>query len=119
MFSGRVSSWNLRDRHMAETLDALVAHLDRQGGRAKIVVWEHNSHLGDARATSMGREGELNVGQLVRERYETHLPSTSHKRASKVRIYPARTLDPAWGAGNSGFQTTVLVGFNTYTGTVT
>ncbi len=69
MFSGRVSSWNLRDRHMAETLNALVAHLEQQRGRAKVVVWEHNSHLGDARATSMSDDGELNVGQLVRERY--------------------------------------------------
>jgi erythromycin esterase-like protein len=69
MFQGRVSSWNLRDRHMAETLDHLVTHLDRQGDRTKVVIWEHNSHLGDARATEMGDAGELNVGQLVRERY--------------------------------------------------
>ena len=69
MFRGRIPSWNLRDRHMAETLDALVAHLDRAIGRAKVVVWAHNSHLGDARATEMGAEGELNVGQLVRERH--------------------------------------------------
>jgi erythromycin esterase-like protein len=69
MFRGRVSSWNLRDRHMAETLDQLVAHLDRHGGRTKIVLWAHNSHLGDARATDMGDAGELNVGQLVRQRY--------------------------------------------------
>ena len=69
MFRGRVSSWNLRDQHMAETLDALVAHLDRRGGRSKVVVWAHNSHLGDARATEMGRGGELNLGQLVRERH--------------------------------------------------
>jgi erythromycin esterase-like protein len=69
MFRGRVSSWNLRDCHMAETLDALTAHLHSQGQRAKIVVWEHNSHLGDARATEMGEAGELNVGQLVRQRY--------------------------------------------------
>jgi erythromycin esterase-like protein len=69
MFGGRVSSWNLRDRHMAETLDQLVAHLDRQGGRTKVVLWAHNSHLGDARATDMGDAGELNVGQLVRQRY--------------------------------------------------
>jgi erythromycin esterase-like protein len=69
MFRGRVSSWNLRDRHMAETLDQLVTHLDRQGGRTKIVLWAHNSHLGDARATDMGDAGELNVGQLVRQRY--------------------------------------------------
>ena len=70
MFLEEASSWNLRDRHMAETLDALVAHLERQDGRAKIVVWAHNSHIGDARATQMGQRGELNIGQLVRERYD-------------------------------------------------
>ena len=69
MFGGRVSSWNLRDRHMADTLDALAGHLDRRAGRAKIVVWAHNSHLGDARATESSRRGEWNVGQLVRERH--------------------------------------------------
>ena len=69
MFQGRISSWNQRDQHMAETLNALVAHLSRRQPRPKIVVWEHNSHLGDARATQMGERGELNVGQLVRERY--------------------------------------------------
>jgi erythromycin esterase-like protein len=69
MFLEEVSSWNLRDLHMAETLDALVAHLGRKGGPAKVAVWEHNSHLGDARATDMGRRGELNVGQLTREKY--------------------------------------------------
>ncbi len=70
MFRGRAESWNKRDRHMAETLEALVAHLENQGKKAKIVVWEHNSHLGDARATELGAGGELNVGQLVRERYD-------------------------------------------------
>jgi erythromycin esterase-like protein len=69
MFHGYVSSWNLRDRHMTDTLDALLAHLDRHGGRTKVVVWAHNSHLGDARATQMGETGEFNVGQLVRERH--------------------------------------------------
>ncbi|MGZ3352089.1 MAG: erythromycin esterase family protein, partial [Xanthobacteraceae bacterium] len=69
VFLEEVSSWNLRDRHMAETLDALVAHLGRKGSRAKIAVWEHNSHLGDARATEMGQRAELNVGQLTREKY--------------------------------------------------
>jgi erythromycin esterase-like protein len=69
MYLEEVSSWNLRDRHMVETLDALVTHLTRQGGDAKVALWAHNSHLGDARATEMGRRGELNVGQLVRERY--------------------------------------------------
>jgi len=70
MFRGRVSSWNLRDRHMADTLDRLVEHLaQRAGSPARVVVWEHNSHLGDARATEMGWQGELNVGQLAREKY--------------------------------------------------
>jgi erythromycin esterase-like protein len=69
MFRGRVSSWNLRDCHMAETLAALATYLQGQGQPAKIVVWAHNSHLGDARATEMGQAGELNVGQLVREQY--------------------------------------------------
>jgi erythromycin esterase-like protein len=69
MFLEEVSSWNLRDRHMAETLDVLVAHLGRKARPAKVAVWEHNSHLGDARATDMGQRGELNVGQLTREKY--------------------------------------------------
>jgi erythromycin esterase-like protein len=69
MYRAEVSSWNLRDRHMAGTLDALAEHLDRQYRYSKIVVWEHNSHVGDARATAMGARGELNVGQLARQRY--------------------------------------------------
>ncbi len=69
MYRAEVSSWNLRDRHMAATLDALVEHLDRRLGHTKVVVWEHNSHVGDARATSMSARGELNVGQLARQRY--------------------------------------------------
>lgn len=69
MFRGRVSSWNLRDSHMAETLEALAAHLKSENLPAKIVVWAHNSHLGDARATEMGERGEWNVGQLIREKY--------------------------------------------------
>jgi erythromycin esterase-like protein len=69
MYRAEVSSWNLRDRHMAGTLDALLEHLERQFHHAKIVVWEHNSHVGDARATAMGDRGELNVGQLTRQRH--------------------------------------------------
>jgi erythromycin esterase-like protein len=70
MFKGRVESWNLRDRHMAQTLEALDAHLSGKGARpARIAVWAHNSHLGDARATEMADLGELNLGQLMRERY--------------------------------------------------
>jgi erythromycin esterase-like protein/predicted phosphoribosyltransferase len=86
MFRGGVESWNLRDQHMAETLEELVAHLERTSGPAKVTLWEHNSHLGDNRATELGQAGQLNVGQLVRER---------HGRKA------------------------LLVGFTTYTGTVT
>ncbi len=69
MFVGRADSWNLRDRHMVDTLQELMRFLDRSQPGARVVVWAHNSHLGDARATQMGDQGELNVGQLVRERY--------------------------------------------------
>jgi erythromycin esterase-like protein/predicted phosphoribosyltransferase len=68
MFRGNIESWNLRDSHMAETLDALAAYLQQINGSAKLVVWAHNSHLGDARATELGQAGELNLGQLVRQR---------------------------------------------------
>ena len=70
MFEGRNASWNVRDTHMADTLDALREHLSRRrGDSARMVIWAHNSHIGDARATQMGREGELNLGQLVRQRH--------------------------------------------------
>jgi erythromycin esterase-like protein len=67
MFGGRSNTWNLRDAHMVETLFALRRHLRAQGRQGRIVVWAHNSHLGDARATQMGERGEWNVGQLLRE----------------------------------------------------
>lgn len=69
MFHGRVSSWNLRDSHMVETLQALDKHLQARGGTPRMVVWAHNSHLGDASATEMGDIGEWNVGQLARDRW--------------------------------------------------
>ncbi len=67
MFGGRVESWNLRDTHMMETLDALLTHVRQTSGDARAVAWAHNPHLGTARATQMGDIGELNLGQLVRE----------------------------------------------------
>ena len=69
MFGGQVESWNLRDTHMMETLDALLEWTTRRSEYARAVVWAHNSHLGDARATQMGEWGELNLGQLARQRY--------------------------------------------------
>ena len=69
MFGDSVSSWNLRDRHMMETFVALYGHLSLRQTPAKLVIWAHNSHVGDARATAMGQSGEWNIGQLVRQRY--------------------------------------------------
>ncbi len=69
MFRGRVSSWNLRDLHMADTVDRVIQHLSQSGKSAKVVLWAHNSHLGDARFTGMRLRGEHNVGQLLRERH--------------------------------------------------
>lgn len=86
MYRSDVSSWNLRDLHMMETLVALDNHLSLPDKKVKIVLWEHNSHLGDASATEMGKRGEWNVGQLTRQRYE---------------------------------HEAILVGFTTYSGTVT
>jgi erythromycin esterase-like protein len=86
MYRGRPNTWNLRDTHMVETLELLMEHLRRQGENPKAIIWAHNSHLGDARATQMGARHELNVGQLMRER---HGPEA------------------------------ILVGFTTFTGTVT
>ncbi len=63
MYHGARESWNLRDRHMFETLKALIAH---RGPGAKVVVWAHNSHIGDAAATAMGWSGEFNIGELCR-----------------------------------------------------
>ena len=63
MYYGSRESWNLRDQHMFDTLQALLAF---RGPDAKAVVWAHNSHVGDAAATEMGARGELNVGQLCR-----------------------------------------------------
>lgn len=66
MLRGGAPSWNIRDRHMAETLDRLMR---QYGPDAKAIVWEHNTHIGDARATDMASAGMVNVGQLVRERH--------------------------------------------------
>jgi erythromycin esterase len=66
MVHGGASSWNVRDRHMAETLERLMRH---HGPEAKAIVWEHNTHIGDARYTDMADFGMVNVGQLVRERW--------------------------------------------------
>lgn len=71
MFRGRPNSWNLRDKHMFDTLEDLADHLGKRLGRdPRIVVWAHNSHIGNAGATEMKKRGEFNIGQLVRSAYK-------------------------------------------------
>lgn len=69
MFGGRDASWNLRDTHMADTVDLLAEHLGGDGAPAKLIVWAHNSHVGDARATEMSEDGRLTLGQVLRQRH--------------------------------------------------
>ncbi|WP_419393104.1 erythromycin esterase family protein [Cytobacillus praedii] len=64
MITDDKESWNIRDRHMVETLNRIMMFFRNQ---AKGIIWEHNTHVGDARATDMGDEGIVNVGQLLRE----------------------------------------------------
>jgi erythromycin esterase-like protein len=73
MFAGRSASWNLRDTHMADTLDLVAQHLGEDGVPAKLIVWAHNSHVGDARATEMGDSGQLTLGQLARQRHDAEV----------------------------------------------
>jgi erythromycin esterase-like protein len=105
MFGRRANSWNVRDQHMMETLEALLEHA---GPQSRAVVWAHNSHLGDARATEMSARGELNLGQLVRQRFggqawlvgfTTHAGSVTAARdwgdpAERRRVRPS--LEGSW-----------------------
>jgi len=84
-------SWNIRDRHMVDTVERLTRHL---GPRSRGLVWEHNTHVGDARATDMARAGMVNVGQLLRERHgsaDVALIGCAGHRGSVV-------AGSAWGA---------------------
>lgn len=87
LYEPKQLTWNIRDQHMVETLHNLISHLeDKLRLPAKLIIWAHNSHVGDARATEMSSRKEINLGQLVREQF-----------------------------GTASF----LLGFSTYTGTVT
>jgi erythromycin esterase-like protein len=110
MFGGRSASWSLRDTHMGDTLDLLAEHLGAPGQPAKLVVWAHNSHVGDARATAMGNTGELTLGQLMRQRHPREvmlIGMTTHTGAVRCarewdgpsmpeRVRPS--LDGSWEA---------------------
>lgn len=105
MIDYSASTWNLRDEHMADTLDRLLRHLARERGSAKAVVWAHNSHVGSADATSMGLRGETNIGALTRRRYgadsvaigfSTYTGTVTaasdwHAPEEHKRVQPART----------------------------
>lgn len=91
MIRGDGESWNVRDCHMADTLDRLMAH---HGRGAKAVVWEHNTHVGDARATDMALAGMLNVGQVVRERHHADGVVLVGFGAHRGSVIAARS----WGA---------------------
>jgi erythromycin esterase-like protein len=136
MYRGRASSWNMRDSHMASTLVRVVDHLSRprhgqpQSGRqAKAVCWLHNSHLGDARATEMGKGGEINLGQLIREHFgPAPGPAGGAKAAggagsagggSGSGAGVGEMGDGSGGSGDGAPSGSYLIGFSTYHGSVT
>lgn len=72
LFGSHHLTWNIRDQHMADTLQNIIAHIESKIKEpAKVIIWAHNSHVGDARATEMSEKNEINLGQLVRERFNT------------------------------------------------
>lgn len=101
MLGAPAASWNLRDRHMAEVLDHLVAHVGRHNDAGRVIVWAHNSHVGDARFTEMARRGELNLGQLMRERHPRDVAIVGFTTHSG-------TVTAAAGWGEEAEQKTVL-----------
>lgn len=107
----RAAAWNLRDRHMAETIDALACHLE-SASAARIIVWAHNSHVGDSRATEMGRSGEVNLGQLLRDRWGADVVSvgltTHHGTVTAARQWDAAPERMALGPAITGSWDAVL-----------
>jgi erythromycin esterase len=88
MLGGGDSTWNIRDRHMSETIDRLM---NFYGPDAKIIIWEHNTHIGDARATDMKRSGLINIGQLIKENHDA---------------------DGVYRIGFGSYEGTVMAGYN-------
>lgn len=94
MVRGDRQSWNVRDHHMVDTIERLARHA---GPRSKGIVWEHNTHVGDARATDMAREGLVNVGQLLRERHPADTVALVGLASHRGTVIAAG----AWGAAES------------------
>jgi len=139
MVRGGPTSWNVRDTHMADTLDRLAAHLGAEGVPAKIVVWAHNTHIGDARATDMADRGMVNLGQLMRERHDeqdvvlvgfgsgagTVIAGTAWgEPMRRMAMPPARAQQPQWLRDRLGHRAVGVVyrpeldGFSNYVPTV-
>ena len=96
MVRGDRESWNIRDHHMADTIDRITSHL---GPRSKGLVWEHNTHVGDARATDMARDGLVSVGQLLRERHGPGSVALVGFAGHRGSVLAART----WAAPEQAF----------------
>jgi erythromycin esterase-like protein len=116
MLDHRVSSWNLRDRHMFETLSELATYLARQRDNAKIIVWAHNSHVGNARATEMSHRGEFNIGELTRRSLRSLRSSASRRttgpsvrlRIGELRSNEKRSVPRSPGATKSSSTTSTF-----------
>ena len=94
LFEPHHITWNIRDQHMADSLQNIMSHLEARTKKpAKIIVWAHNSHLGDARVTEMSDRKEVNLGQLVRERFNTSSFSLGFSTSEGVV-----TAASEWGA---------------------
>jgi erythromycin esterase-like protein len=116
------NSWNLRDRRMADTVDAAAAHGEALAGRpGKVVAWAHNSHMGDARATSAAARDELNLGQIMRERHgdtaflvglfaATGTVMAAEEWGETGRVYTLRT--PIAGSHEALFRQTGIPAFS-------
>jgi erythromycin esterase-like protein len=86
IYRRNISSWNLRDRHMEETIHELVEHLNAPGKEhSKIIVWARNNHLGDARTMQMSERGELSIGQLMRQWHNGSAPRLHHVHREGTR----------------------------------
>lgn len=97
MIGGGPNSWNIRDRHMGDTLNRL---LNFHGEDAKAIVWQHNTHIGDARATDMAAEGMLNTGELARTEYKDHNVMLVGFGSYKGTVMAGRS----WGATMEAMQ---------------
>jgi len=94
MLTSKSESWNVRDDHMADTLDSLMAF---HGANAKCIVWAHNTHVGDARYTDMAKDGMRNIGQIVRERHNNEGVFLVGFGTNEGTVIAGESWDSPWG----------------------